>query len=79
MRVIGEIPHQDCKITVFAWNEKYLIKFESPFAEQTFKIKELDLISEADIYEIVDEAFIRKVIERFENMHRDLAEAMQKI
>jgi hypothetical protein len=75
MRVIGEIPHSEVKITVFGWNEKYLIKFETPWAEQTFKVKEIDLTSEQDVYEMVNEAFIQKTLARFEGMHRDLSEA----
>src|SRR4051812_23403732 len=49
MRVVGEIPHSDCKITIFHWNNRYLIKLERGPFEQTFKIQEYDLTSEEEV------------------------------
>lgn len=79
MRVIGEIPHPDCKITIFHWNNRYLIKLEQGSLEQTFKIQEYDLTSEDDIKSIVSEAFIQTALLRFELMAQALNEAMAKI
>ena len=79
MRVIGEIPHPDCKITIFHWNNRYLIKLEQGPLEQTFKIQEFDLTSEDDIKSIVSEAFIQAALQRFESMAQALNEAMTKI
>jgi hypothetical protein len=31
MRIVGEIPHDVCKITLFSWNNRYLIKLELGF------------------------------------------------
>lgn len=79
MRVIGEIPHPDCKITIFHWNNRYLIKLEQGSLEQTFKIQEYDLTSEDDIKSIVSEAFIQAALQRFELMAQALNEALAKI
>lgn len=79
MRVIGEIPHPDCKITLFHWNNRYLIKVEQGPFEQTFKIQEYDLASEEDIKSIVSEEFIQSTLQRFNSMGQSLKEAFGKI
>ena len=78
MRVVGEIPHSDCKITVFSWNNRYLIKLEQGLLEQTFKINEFDISGEPEVYRIVDEPFIKEAIQRFAEMSLSLREAMQR-
>jgi len=78
MRVVGEIPHPLCKITVFAWNNRYLIKLEQGLLEQTFKVNEYDVTSEAEVYRIVDEAFLEAALQRFASMGKSLREAMQR-
>jgi hypothetical protein len=79
MRVVGEIPHPECKITIFHWNNRYLIKIEAGPFEQTFKINEHDLSSESDINKIVSQDFIAQAIARFSDMSRSLAEATDEI
>jgi hypothetical protein len=79
MRVVGEIPHPECKITIFQWNGKYLIKLELGPFEQTFKINELDLTSEAALQEIVDEEFIARAMARFADMSKSLEDATSDI
>jgi hypothetical protein len=78
MRVIGHIPHDVFKITVFAWNGKYLIKIETAMLEQTYKVNEWDISREEDIYKLPDEAFMQRVTERFVQMQKDLHEAMER-
>jgi hypothetical protein len=79
MRVVGEIPHSDCKITIFHWNNRYLIKLEQGPFEQTFKIAEYDLGSEAEVKQVVTEEFIQSAIRRFEAMAQSLGDAMDKV
>ena len=74
MRIIGEIPHPDCRITLFHWNNRYIIKLEKDYLEQTFKIDQFDLSSENDLRILVNDAFIREAMIRFEAM----AESLQK-
>ena len=78
MRVVGEIPHSDCKITIFSWNNRYLIKLELGLLEQTFKVNEFDISGESELYRIVDEAFIQAAVQRFAEMGRTLRQAMQR-
>lgn len=79
MRVIGEIPHPQIKITIFHWNNRYLIKLEAGFLEQTFKIADHDLTSEADLSKIVSDTFIQKAIIRFQDMAETLMEAVRSL
>jgi hypothetical protein len=79
MRVIGEIPHPDCKITIFHWNNRYLIKLEQGPLEQTFKIQEFDLGSEDELHTLVQGDFLESALKRFEAMGLSLQEAMQKL
>lgn len=79
MRVVGEIPHPACKITLLYWNNKYLIKLESGPFEQTFKVSEFDITSEADLPRIVDGEFIKQAMERFTDMSRSLGQAIDQL
>jgi len=79
MRVVGEIPHPECKITIFHWNNRYLLKLESGLLEQTFKIEEYDLTSDEDLTKIVNERFIKKAMDRFHEMAISLGEEMNTL
>lgn len=79
MRVVGEIPHPDCKITIFHWNNRYLLKLEAGLLEQTFKVSEYDIASEEDLKKILNEEFINKALERFQEMYISLRVSMETI
>jgi hypothetical protein len=79
MRIIGEIIHPDCKITLFSWNNRYLIKLEKGLFEQTFKINQYDITSEEDLKLITSELFISKALSRFSEMENDLQEALHSL
>lgn len=78
MRVVGEITHPQCKITIFAWNNRYLVKLEAGLLEQTFKINQFDVTGEADLHKIVDETFIQEALTRFEEMGRSFQSAVNR-
>jgi hypothetical protein len=75
MRVVKEIANSSCKITVFSWNGKYLIKLEDGPFEQTFKVSEMDVL-EQELEEILNPTFIAEAVERFNNMGQSLRKAM---
>ena len=80
MRVVAEIPHTNLKITVFAWNGKYLLKLEKGMYEQTYKISEMDVIGDDDIKALAtDSIFVNNAIERFIDMNKGLNEALNRI
>jgi len=75
MRVVRELEHPDCKITIFSWNNRYLIKLEQGLLEQTFKIPELDVAGEDDLLAVLDAEFLHQAILRFNDMGKSLYEA----
>ncbi len=79
MRIIGEIPHPDCKISIFYINQKYIVKFEKGNFEQSYKISEFDFLIKSieDIKTIVDTLFIEKVNIRFQEMNEQFNEALK--
>ncbi|HYF71083.1 MAG TPA: hypothetical protein VD884_23300 [Ohtaekwangia sp.] len=79
MRVVGEITHPQCKITIFLWNNRYLIKLENGLLEQTFKINEYDIMREADLPALLDEPFIAECLNRFQNMAKSLEDALLRL
>ena len=79
MRIVGEVPHDVCKITLFAWNNRYLIKLELGLLEQTYKVNQFDITSEAALYKIVDESFIRDAMNRFTEMEESLQSALERV
>ncbi len=78
MRVVAEIPHTACKITIFAWNNRYLIKVEHGLLEQTYKLNEYDIASEAELYKLIDATFIEQTLNRFADMRASLQQALQR-
>ena len=79
MRVIGDIPHHQMKITVFSWNNKYHIKFEIGQFEQTYKIGSMDLIGMDDINKMIDEEFLDSIMQRFLEMRTSFHGAFQRL
>ena len=73
MYFIGELSGSspDMKISLYKWNAKFFIKFETPDLEQVYKISEMDA-SEVSIREMIDDIFIQKVILRFREMYADM-------
>jgi len=79
MRVIKEFQKDEIKITLFHWNNRYLIKLEWDRFEQTYKVPEWDLTSEADIDEILNADFLNAATTRFHEMATSLGQALQKL
>jgi hypothetical protein len=79
MRVVNEINHPSCKITIFSWNNRYLIKFEQGYLEQTYKIDQFDLANEQDLDKIINDDFIQRVSQVFETMANSLNKALLSI
>jgi hypothetical protein len=69
MRTLAELPHPECKITIFGMNQKFIIKFEQGNLEQTYKIAEVDVLNGVDgVFELLDEEFINQVLVAFQLM-----------
>ncbi|NEN23627.1 hypothetical protein G3O08_08945 [Cryomorpha ignava] len=75
MRIVKDIPHPRFKITVFSWNNKYIIKIEDAHLEQIYKIDEAQVSSLAEFENILSTPFLLKVLKRFSDMSEDFSEA----
>ncbi|RZF61928.1 hypothetical protein [Sphingobacterium corticibacterium] len=79
MRVIAELPHPDCKISIFSMNQKFIIKFEQGALEQSYKLAETDVIGGVNgVFELLDETFISQVVEQFKSMRKTFMEAYDR-
>ncbi len=79
MRVVGEIAHPELKITIFHWNNRYLIKLEAGLFEQTYKVHEYDVASEEEVKKLVSEEFLQSAVERFNQMAESLYQSLAKL
>lgn len=79
MRIVAELPHPECKISIFAMNQKFIIKFEQGTLEQTFKLAETDVLDGVNgVFELLDEAFIDQVLEIFNSMRKSFLDAYNR-
>jgi hypothetical protein len=78
MRIIREIPNSDCKITLFSWNNRYLIKLEQGLLEQTFKVDQFDFQNEEEVIQLLDSTFIQQALHRFIEMAKSLGAARER-
>jgi hypothetical protein len=79
MRIIGTLPHPYVKITVFAMNMRYSVKFEMGQMEQTFKIRESEEINSIeDISRLVDDELIDECMETFTIMYKSMERTFQR-
>lgn len=79
MRVLAELPHPDCKITIFGMNQKFIIKFEQGSLEQSYKLAEADVVGGVNgIFELLDEDFIKRVLDLFAQMRSAIIETYNK-
>jgi hypothetical protein len=79
MRVIKELTKNGIKISLFSWNNKYLLKFEQGMVEQTFKISQMDLSGEADLEVFWSAAYLSEVQKKFDEMHQMLRNQLENI
>ncbi|WP_270087036.1 hypothetical protein [Sphingobacterium sp. SYP-B4668] len=79
MRILAELPHPDCKISIFGMNQKFIIKFEQGTLEQSYKLAETDVVGGVNgVFEILDETFINHVLAQFSSMRTVFIEAYQR-
>jgi len=79
MRTIAELPHPDFKITLFAMNQKFILKFEQGTLEQVYKIAEVDLTDGANgVLQLIDDDFTKSVSQRFDEMRQSFVSAYKR-
>lgn len=78
MHFIKEIPHDNLRISLFEWNSKYILKFETPHLEQSYKFSVLDFANQKEIEELAtNSSFNHFVIETFQKMYAEMAKAVE--
>ncbi|WP_114778316.1 hypothetical protein [Botryobacter ruber] len=78
MRAVADIPHPNMKITLLAWNGKYLLKFERGDFEQTYKISEMDLEGDEEAKALIDDDFLEAVSNRFVDMRDAFVSSLRR-
>ncbi|MES2590456.1 MAG: hypothetical protein V4608_01140 [Bacteroidota bacterium] len=78
MRIVGSIPHPKITISIFSMNDKYQIKFEAGPMEQIFKIPQEEVNGIEGVKKLVDEEFLQKIMERFNEMFLSFKDAKQR-
>jgi hypothetical protein len=76
MRIIGNVPNPDFKITLFSMNGKFLIKLEKGMLEQTYKVTEEDAANEEAVRALLTEDFFKSAREIFLQMKASLNQAL---
>jgi hypothetical protein len=73
MHFIKEIPHENMRISLFEWNSKYILKFETPQLEQSYKFSVLDFSGQKEIEELaISSSFQTFVITTFQQMYAEM-------
>lgn len=78
MRIIGTIAHPKITISIFSMNDKYQVKFEAGPMEQIFKLSHTEVNGIEGIQKLVDEAFMEKIMDRFNEMYLSFKGAKER-
>ncbi|MDI1321404.1 MAG: hypothetical protein PSV36_01570 [Algoriphagus sp.] len=79
MRVVNEFVREEIRVSIFSWNNKYIVKFELGPMEQTFKLNETDILEEQDLENFFAGDFFEKVKVRFEEMGKSLRDQLENL
>jgi hypothetical protein len=79
MRIIGEIPHPQLKISIFKMGDRLSVKFENTLFEQTYKFGTDDRLNSVEtIQKFIDPAFIDRVLLNFQDMNKTRLDAFTR-
>ncbi|EOZ95442.1 hypothetical protein A33Q_2804 [Indibacter alkaliphilus LW1] len=79
MRVVKEFTKEEIRVSVYSWNNKYLLKFEIGPLEQTYKVPETEILEEQDIDAFCEGEFFEKVESLFKEMGESLRKQLENI
>ncbi len=79
MRVVKELTREEVRISIFSWNNKYILKFEHGPMEQTFKLSEMDVLEEKELDSFLDGDFFEKVKSRFDEMGKSFRSQLENL
>lgn len=78
MRIIANIPHPKIAINIFSMNDKYQVQFVAGPMEQTFRIGHTEIDGVDGIKKMLDEEFMGKIMERFNEMFLSFKAAKER-
>lgn len=79
MRILGYLDHPILKITVFKTDTRLSIKFENSNFEQTYKFRPTEQTNSLnELRKLVDETFIARVMDHFQQMEQDFEATFQR-
>lgn len=80
MRVIATLQkHPKIATTIFQMNDKFIVKLEAGNMEQAFKFSTEEIKNLETLDKLLDEAFITKAIERFNEMFLSVKAAKEQL
>lgn len=79
MRVVKELVQEEIRISIFSWNNKYILKFELGPMEQTFKLSETDVLEENELDAFLTGDFFDKVKIRFHEMGKTFRSQLENL
>jgi len=78
MRYLKDIANNRFKISIYQWNNKYIIKIESGTYEQTYKIDQYEVTDVEEIEKCIDEIFLDTVTRTFDLMNENFSESLRR-
>jgi len=71
MRIAGYIEHPRMKISIFSWNERYIVKVEAGLFEQAYKFRQADFPDLESLRRFFDNSFMEDILQTFHKMSKD--------
>jgi hypothetical protein len=78
MRIIATIPHPQLKISIFLYNEKYIIELEAGQYKQTFKISADSVDGLEGVKRLLTPELLENSLVRFSGMHTDFKKSFDQ-
>lgn len=79
MKIVGDIPHPHCRISLFEWNNRFLVKIEQGELEQTFKIDQYSVDGPEALKKLITREFIDETLDRFNGMRLSLQRTLNTL
>ena len=76
MKFIKKIPHIEVDISLYEWNQKFIVKFELNGLEQTYKVSQLDIDTKEEVEAALTPAFVGHVVGLFQDMQDEWDNAL---
>ena len=72
MRIIEEIQYPSFKLSLFYMNQKYILKFEQEYLEQSYKVSELyhEIADLNDVKAKLTDEFLERIETIFQSMRK---------